>query len=158
MFNRNAIILAVFFILTNLISLNAQEAKGKVFVNDQKIAINGYDVVDYFTTYTAQRGSKDFSMVYKGVTYYFENSGNLKAFKENPEKYLPQYGGYCAYAIGSQNAKVPSDPNTFKIYNGKLYLFFNDYYNGSPFNTIIPWNNDEITLKKKADSNWLKMK
>jgi YHS domain-containing protein len=141
----------------NLISINAQDTKGKYFVNDKNVVLNGYDVVNYFTTYTAQRGSKNFSMVYKNVTYYFENAGNLKVFKENPEKYLPQYGGYCAYAMGAQNAKVPSDPNTFKIYNGKLYLFFNDYYNGSPFNTIIPWNSDEVNMKKKADSNWLTM-
>lgn len=158
MFIRREILLAVFFILTNLISLNAQDAKGNYFVNDKNVAVNGYDVVNYFTTYTAQRGSKNFSMEYKGVAYFFENAGNLKAFKKNPEKYLPQYGGYCAFAMGAHNAKVPSDPKTFKIYNGKLYLFFNDYYNGSPFNTIIPWSNDEVNLKKKADSNWSEMK
>lgn len=49
------------------------------------------------------------------------------------------------------------DPETFKLHNGKLYLFFSDYYEGTPFNTIIPWNSDEENLKNKADMNWESM-
>ena len=70
---------------------------------------------------------------------------------------MPQYGGYCAFAMAMKNAKVPSDPKTFKLHNGKLYLFFNDYYQGDPFNTIIPWNADERNMINKANTNWKTM-
>ena len=59
--------------------------------------------------------------------------------------------------MGMKNAKVESDPESFKLYNGKLYLFFNDYMEGEPFNTIIPWNADEQNAKKMADANWQAM-
>ncbi len=122
------------------------------------MAINGYDVVGYFTDARAERGSKNFSAAHKGVTYYFSNAEHKAAFLKNPDKYVPQYGGYCPFAMAAKNAKVASNPGTFKLYNGKLYLFFNDYYEGTPFNTIIPWNNDEANMKKNADKNWTAMK
>jgi len=74
-----------------------------------------------------------------------------------PKKYVPQFGGYCAFAMAMKSAKVPSDPKTFKLHDGKLYLFFNDYYQGTPFNTIIPWNADEQNMLSKANANWKTM-
>ncbi len=133
----------------------AQESK--VFTNAEGIANGGYDLVSYFTAYTAQRGSKAHSTEYEGVTYYFSSADNLKAFNEKPEKYLPQYDGYCAFAVAKMNKKVPIDPETFKINDGKLYLFYNDYYEGAPLNTIVPWVNDEENLTKMADANWTKI-
>jgi len=66
------------------------------------------------------------------VKYWFTSDAHKKQFEADPEKYLSQYGGWCAFAIGTKGVKVPSDPKTFKLYNGKLYLFFNDYYQGTP--------------------------
>ncbi len=131
--------------------------KSDYLTNEDKVAISGYDVVSYFKAYKAERGSKKYSTVYDGVTFYFSNEENKKTFTGDPTLYLPQYGGYCAFAMAAKNAKVPSDPETFKIYDGKLYLFFNDYYEGSPFNTIIPWNGDEANMRTKADANWKAM-
>lgn len=135
----------------------SQTKKPMYHTTEQNVAIGGYDVVAYFTQNQATRGSQQFSTQYDKVDFYFSSLENQKLFKESPDKFLPQYGGWCAFAVGMQNAKVPSDPRTFKLYNGKLYLFFNDYYKGSPFNTIIPWNSDETNIKMKADQNWPKL-
>ena len=78
---------------------------------------------------------------------------NKEEFKKNPAAYEPQYGGWCAYAMGKDGDKVSIDPETFKIVNGKLYLFYNRAFN----NTLKSWNKDEPTLKTKADANWQKI-
>lgn len=140
-----------------LMTLNNVSAQ-KVNMNKDGIANNGYDVVNYFTTNTAERGSSDFSTSYNEATYYFINVQNLKSFEENPTAYLPQFDGYCAFAVAKMNQKVPVDPETFRIDDGKLYLFFNDYYEGKPFNTIIPWINNEAEFEKMAKTNWETLK
>lgn len=151
-----ALYLVLMVVVINGFAL-AQQNKANFNVNDNGVAINGYDVVAYFTRNEAVRGNQKHEAQYKGVKYWFASEEDKNRFLKDPDKYVPQYGGYCAFAMGMKNAKVPSDPNTFKLYNGKLYLFFNDYYQGEPFNTIIPWNADEQNLKKKADANWKKM-
>ncbi|RMD65877.1 YHS domain-containing protein [Candidatus Parcubacteria bacterium] len=134
----------------------AQSSQHRFYTNKDGVAINGYDVVAYFNQNRAVRGSQKYAVNYKGTHFWFSSQKNRAAFLQHPEKYLPQYGGWCAFAMASGNGKVPSDPKTFKLYNGKLYLFFNDYYRGEPFNTIIPWNLNEKTLKNQADANWAK--
>ena len=129
-------------------------AQSNVYTDDNNVAINGYDVVNYFTANEAVRGSKEYSTQYQGTTFYFTSKEHKQMFLENPEAYLPQYGGYCAYAVAAMGKKVPVDPETFKVYNGELYLFFNDFYQGSPMNTIVPWNQNEQEMKQKADANW----
>jgi len=137
-------------VIAGINGINAQS----VNADKNKLANSGYDVVNYFTTNTAQRGSADFSTVNKGATYYFVNAENLKSFKANPIKFLPQYDGYCAFAVAKMNKKVPVNPQTFRIDNGKLYLFYNDFWEGKPFNTIIPWLNNEAEMHKMAEKNW----
>ena len=85
-----------------------------------------------------------------GVTYQFATDMNRSAFKDHPEKYEPQYGGWCAFAMGDYGKKVEVDPETFKIVDGKLYLFYNAYFN----NTLKSWNKNEKQLKSNADINW----
>ena len=118
------------------------------------IANNGYDVVNYFTTVTAERGSSTFSTEHNGANYYFVNAENLKSFKDNPAAYLPQFDGYCSFAVAKMNKKVPVDPETFRIDDGKLYLFFNDFWEGKPFNTMVPWIDHESDMEKMAMTNW----
>jgi hypothetical protein len=83
----------------------------------------------------------------------FPSAQNRDLFKADPARYKPQYGGWCAYAMGASGEKVEVDPETFKVLNGKLYLFYNKYFN----NTLKSWNKDEPELKKKADANWMKL-
>ena len=117
------------------------------------IGIKGYDPVAYFTTGKAVEGSKEYTVTLDGATYRFASAQNRDAFKSTPSKYQPQFGGWCAYAMGSSGEKVEIDPQTFKILNGKLYLFYNKFFN----NTLKSWNKDEVNLKPKADANWTKL-
>ena len=134
-----------------------QQPQSKSFTTKENVAIGGNDLVAYFTQNKAVRGSQKFFARHHGVDYWFSSSENKSKFQVDPGKYLPQYGGYCAFAMAMKNAKVQSDPKTFKLHNGKLYLFFNDYYQGKPFNTIIPWNTDERNMINKANTNWKTM-
>ena len=97
-------------------------------------------MVAYFTQHMAVRGGQKISARFHEVDYWFSSSENKSKFQEDSEKFLPQYGGYCSAGVAASNAKAPSDPTTFKLHNGKLYLFYNDYFQGEPLNTIIMWN------------------
>jgi len=101
----------------------------KQFNTPDGIGVKGYDPVAYFTGNQAVKGSKDQAVVYEGITYYFSSAANRDAFKKDPARYEPQYGGWCAYAMGATGEKVEVDPETFKIIDGKLYLFDNKFFN-----------------------------
>ena len=110
----------------------------------------GYDVVSYFEN-TAIEGKKEFKTTYENASYKFSSEDNLNTFLNNPKKYIPQYGGYCAYAIAEKAKKVKIDPETFEIRDGKLYLFYNSW--GT--NTLELWLENNVKgLQKKADKNW----
>ena len=106
----------------------------------------------YFTMVRLKRKSA-FSSSYHGVSYHFVSAANRDLFQANPAKYEPQYGGWCAYAMGKDGTKVEVDPETFKIINGKLFLFYNRFFN----NTLKTWNQDEAKLHAQADANWQKI-
>lgn len=145
---------AILLICITSASLHAQDVLRKKNYNlDDGLAINGYDPIAYFTQNKAVEGKKEFSLSYEGAIYYFSSVQNRDEFKKNPAKYEPQYGGWCAYAMGAKGEKVSIDPATFKIVNGKLYLFYNKFFN----NTLKDWNKDEAALKTKADANWQKI-
>ena len=117
-------------------------------------AANGYDVVAYFKN-KAIEGNKAFITTHDDVNYKFSSKENLKKFNKNPEKFIPQYGGYCAYAVAKKSNKVSINPTTFQVKDGKLYLF----YNAWGTNTLELWNNQNATnLKRKADKNWKSIK
>jgi YHS domain-containing protein len=120
---------------------------------DNKIAIQGYDPVAYFRQGKAIKGRKEILALYNGVVYQFSSATNKEIFLKNPSSFEPQYGGWCAYAMGSAGEKIEINPETFKIIDGKLYLFYNAFFN----NTLKSWNKDESSLKAKADSNWKKI-
>ncbi len=113
------------------------------FSND---AIKGYDTVAYFTENKPIKGSKEFSLEYKGANWLFSSQENLALFKANPEMYAPQYGGYCAYAV-SQNNTASIKPELFTIHEGKLYLNYNKSINDK-------WVKDKVSYIEAADKNW----
>ncbi|WP_196891149.1 YHS domain-containing (seleno)protein [Aureivirga marina] len=111
---------------------------------------DGYDVVSYFNN-KAEKGSKKYQTTHDGVKYKFTSQAHLDTFKSNPNKYVPQYGGWCAYALGAKNEKVSINPKTFEIRDGKLYLFYNSW--GT--NTLKLWEKEgPEKLKAQADKNW----
>jgi len=120
-------------------------------IDESGLAIEGYDPVAYFAG-NAVEGSATYTYTIDGATYRFASAANRDLFKAAPSKYRPQYGGWCAYAMGAKGEKVEVDPKTFKVLNGKLYLFYNKYFN----NTLKSWNKDEANLKVKADANWVR--
>lgn len=114
----------------------------------------GYDVVAYFSN-EAIKGDNKIMTSYDGVKYKFSSKENLATFNKNPEKYIPQYGGYCAYAVALKNDKVSINPKAFQIINGKLYLF----YDAWGTNTLDLWEKEGASiLKEKADKNWQNIK
>lgn len=131
----------------------ADDFRKKQFNLDDGVAIKGYDPVAYFTAGKAEKGKSAFSSSYHGVNYHFANAADLSSFQANPEKFEPRYGGWCAYAMGHDGSKVEVDPETFKIINGKLFLFYNRFFN----NTLKTWNQDESKLHTQADANWQKI-
>lgn len=145
------IMLALLVITISIRITNAQSVlRTKQFNLEKGIAIQGYDPVAYFTQNKAVKGNKQMAAIADGVTYYFSSAGNKDLFLKNYSKYEPLYGGWCAYAMGSTNEKVEIDPETFKIKDGKLFLFYHSWAN----NTLNKWNKDEINLHSKADKNW----
>ena len=131
-------------------SLDQTPSRTNQFNLEEGLAIQGYDPVAYFTSNKAIKGEENISHKHEGVVYYFSSAANKDAFVKNPVKYEPQYGGWCAYAMGASGEKVEIDPETFKIVDSKLYLFYNSLFN----NTLPKWNKEEADLKSKADRNW----
>ncbi len=125
-------------------------AAGPVNVTADGVAASGHDVVAYFTADKPTPGKKEFSSAHKGATYLFANSENLQAFTANPDKYAPQYGGYCAFAAAF-GKQAPANPNNFKVVDGKLYLNLND-------DVQKKWNADTNALIGKADAQWAQSK
>ena len=114
----------------------------------------GYDVVSYFSN-TAEKGAKEFTTTYNKVKFKFSSKKNLETFKKAPKKYIPAYGGFCAYALGTKAERVAINPETYEIRAGKLYLF----YNAWGTNTFKMWQEEGAEqLKEKADKNWVKIK
>lgn len=112
-------------------------------------AIKGYDSVAYFKQEKAVKGSESFSHEWNGATWNFSSKENLEAFKAAPEKYAPQYGGYCAYAM-KDGKKVSIDPNSFDIKDGKLYLNYNK-------SVQKKWKAEAPSFIEKADKAWDKL-
>jgi YHS domain-containing protein len=144
--------ITTFALLFFVFSAVAQESAENVsnLNHENHLALQGYDPVAYFKDHKAVKGKKEFAGTYKGITYYFSSTSNKASFLKDPAAFEPQYGGWCAFAMGDYGEKVAINPETFKIINGKLYLFYNAFLN----NTLKSWNKDEANLLQKADANW----
>ena len=138
-----------FLILATSLTSNAQHS---AIFSTEEGAIRGYDPVAYFKNADAVKGKKEFSYDHENATWYFSSQENLEIFKATPEKYLPQYGGYCAYgASDGDGHKAPTQPDAWTVINGKLYFNYN-----KKVQTL--WLKDTAELIGKADFNWPKIK
>ncbi|MBT8220551.1 MAG: YHS domain protein [Bacteroidia bacterium] len=129
-------------------------------VEEDKVAIQGYDLIAYHTTRKALPGSSEWSYSYDSILYYFVSAAHRDLFAQNPAKYLPAYGGYCAYGVGMDiipgkymPGKYPIDPKSFKIIQDTLHLFYNE----PEFNALEYWDQNKANLKVKADERWGKI-
>ena len=110
------------------------------------MAIKGYDPVAYFVEQKAVKGDDAFRADYRGSSFRFTSAANRDTFLAAPEKYAPQYGGYCAYGV-SHGGKADVDPNAFSIVDGKLYLNYNA-------DVKSKWLKDVPGNISKAEGNW----
>ena len=132
-----------------LLGTIASQAQTDYYVKKGFVA-EGYDIISYFDN-KAEEGDKAYTTTYDGVNYKFVSQAHLDAFNANPKQYIPQYGGYCAYAIAEKGKKVSINPETFEVRDGKLYLFYNSW--GT--NTLKLWLEKDVKgLIKKADQSW----
>jgi|TARA_B100001063_G_scaffold140971_1_gene131696 YHS domain-containing protein len=113
-------------------------------------ALDGYDTVAYFTSGKPVEGSQKFSTEYKGADWYFSSEKNLTLFVNNPEKYAPQYGGYCAWAVSAKSDFAPGDPHQWTIVDNKLYLNYDQEIKQR-------WEQDQAQHIQQADKVWPKL-
>jgi hypothetical protein len=145
------LLFAALLILPSLAKAQQNDIRIKNFNLDDGVAIEGYDPVSYLTGKPLE-GKREHTFIHKGITYRFATATNRSAFSAQPDKYEPAYGGWCAYAMGESGEKVRIDPETYKVIEGKVYLFYNFWGN----NTVKDWNQDESRLKSSADRQWKK--
>ena len=131
-----------------LLGLATTAIAGKVdpIYQHDGLAIRGYDAVAYFQQSQPVKGSSQFSYQWRGATWLFASAENRDRFQADPERYAPQYGGYCAYAV-SKGRTVSIDPEAWKIVDGKLYL---NYSKG----VQKKWEQDVPGNIVKADKYW----
>ncbi|KOO13995.1 hypothetical protein AKJ18_15470 [Vibrio xuii] len=119
-------------------------------VDDNDLAIQGYDPVAYFTDAGAVQGDPQFSATYKNAIYHFASSENRDQFKANPQTFAPQYGGYCAFGV-AMGKKFETDPQAWKIEDGKLYLNLDKTVQQR-------WLEDTQGFIQDANTNWTSIK
>lgn len=111
-------------LLAAVLLVAASFASAGEYFEREGVALRGYDPVSYFTVGKAELGSPAHSHVHQGSRFHFASAGNRQKFLDNPEKYAPQFGGYCAYGT-SRGYKVSTSPDAFSVVDGKLYLNYN---------------------------------
>jgi YHS domain-containing protein len=131
------------FMLLVSTGLFAQSTK---FTEKDGVALGGFDPVAYFTLQNALQGNNQYTTEWSGSKWKFVSQANLDSFKLAPEKYAPQYGGFCAYGT-SENHLSPTDPRAWTIVNGKLYLNYN-------MDVKKLWIKDTGSRIKAADGYW----
>ena len=110
------------------------------------LALKGYDPVAYFTESKPVSGRAEFTAQHEGATYRFASAANRDAFAAAPEKYVPQYGGYCAFGVAG-GYKAPIQPDAWTVVDGKLYLNYDRSVRSR-------WSSDIPGYVRKADANW----
>jgi YHS domain-containing protein len=129
-----------------LIPSQADSSLDAVNVDESTLAIQGYDPVAYFTLNAPTKGKSDFTANYEGATYWFSSQEHKTLFVNEPAKYAPQFGGFCAFGV-SKEKKYPIEPDAFSVVDGKLYLNLNKKV------TNI-WSKNSAELITDANNNW----
>lgn len=138
-----AIILCLCFVSLNALAADIAKSRNGV-------AIEGYDPVAYFSDRKARKGEVKISYQWGGALWHFVSVENLTLFKQDPEKYMPRYGGYCANGL-SDGHKIEANPNNWRIIDGKLYLFFSQYGREQ-------WSGKIKPLMESAEQSWDELK
>lgn len=118
----------------------------------ESVGLVGFDPVSYFPEGGGKpsKGLIGTSVQHDGVTYRFISKENMERFVKNPGKYLPVFGGWCAWAVAELGKRVDVDPESFVIRDGRLYVFYRD----GALDTRSLWLKSPDDMIKKAESNW----
>ncbi|MCH9853865.1 MAG: YHS domain-containing protein [Alphaproteobacteria bacterium] len=138
--------LRIFILLSLFLSASVAHALDPVYKSSSGKGAGGYDVVAYFDQSQPVKGDSDYQTQWNGADWLFSSAENLKKFTANPEKYAPQYGGYCAWAV-SQNYTARGSPKHWNIVDDKLYL----NYNGS---VKLTWQRNARKNIVSGNKNW----
>jgi YHS domain-containing protein len=140
------------FVLISSLTLYSIALFGQEIFTKDNVAIRGYDAVAYFKQQKPVEGSNSYKFDWSGATWKFSSSENLEAFKADPQKFAPQFGGYCAYGVSDGDGhKSPTSPEAFTIVDGKLYLNYN-------LKVKELWSKDRSERILTGDKNWKKIK
>jgi YHS domain-containing protein len=139
------IILLVVGAAIGISACSSLQGVAKVNTSDGR-ALRGFDAVAYFAVQNAVEGNPKYEFAWNGARWLFSSEENMKKFQAEPEKYAPQFGGYCAYAV-SQGYTADGDPNVWKIVDGKLYLNYNEKARDL-------WEKDLFSLIESGTKNW----
>lgn len=139
-------VLLGFLIAAAVVSICADITKKMVATGPDNVAIKGYDTVAYFTEGQAVKGENKFVASWNDAEWYFANAAHRDLFTENPERYAPQFGGFCSAGL-SHGAKVAADPEAWTIVDGKLYIKFSK-------DARDRWRKDKAEKIRRAEENW----
>lgn len=139
-----------------LITISTSIFSQQIDYNTKKgYVAEGYDVVSYFVNDKPLKGKNKFQTSFDGAKFKFSSAENLELFKASPKKYIPQYGGYCAYAVAAKKTKMYIDAEAYEVRDGKLYLFYNSWLS----NKLDDWKEGNTKkLQAKGDLNWKDLK
>ena len=126
--------------------MNQAEGVKLINTSEDNLSVRGFDTVAFFTAKKLTEGKAEFSWTWRGAKWYFSSAENLDLFKQNPEKYAPQFGGYCSYAV-AHGYTADGDPGTWKIAGGKLYLNYNQ-------KAKELWEKEQEKSIKDGEKNW----
>lgn len=131
-----------------LLLLATNAAADPISVDANNVAIDGYDTVAFHLQQSAISGEQQYATEWNGVQWWFSSAKNRQTFLSDPERYAPQYAGHCANGL-SDDHKVPSDPQNFRLIDGKLYLFFSRWGQ-------LQWAVNQQQQIELANKNWVK--
>ncbi|MEO0813456.1 MAG: YHS domain-containing (seleno)protein [Myxococcota bacterium] len=140
---RTFMIAAAFLSVIGFVS---QAQAGEIFAPKDNIAIRGYDTVAYFEDGRPVKGSPEHQVSWKGATWLFASAQHKATFEQNPAKWAPQFGGWCAYAVAN-GRKAKTEPDAFTIVDGKLYLNYD-------LKIQSKWRSNQAAFIKKGHANW----
>ena len=132
----------------------AKDVPPPVNTDKRGLALEGYDPVAYFEAGGGKptKGKQSITADHGGATYRFAKETHRDLFLADPESYLPDFGGWCAYAM-AEGKKVEVDPKRFEVHEGRLFLFYRDWFT----DTLKPWQKDRDVLLPRADAAWVKI-
>lgn len=144
---RSPFLVAAIAALLSAAAVRAEEPVYTGWFSD--LAVGGHDVVAYFTRGEAVEGSAEYSMQWRGAVWHFASEDHLQRFREDPSRYAPAYGGYCAYAV-ARGTTAAGDPDRWAIHDGRLYLTYDA-------DAQSRWKADAEAHIATADEHWSEM-